>query len=107
MTRKRSGKEQKTGYNQYVTKLLPGYQTVTFCTICTPPPLPKGLVQGGRELQHPAIETGMIHLNAALVHHFFQLPIADGIRYLLTHTPKDEVPLKLAALEIHDGCFAI
>ena len=33
--------------------------------------LPKGLVQGGRALQHPAIETGMIHRNNALLHHFF------------------------------------
>ena len=49
----------------------------------------------------------MVDLNTALLHHFFQLPIADGIRYLLTHTPKDDVPLNLAALEIHDGCFAI
>ncbi len=33
--------------------------------------LPKGLVQGGCELQHPAIQTGMININAALLHHFF------------------------------------
>ena len=32
---------------------------------------------------------------------------ADGIRYIPTHTPKDNLPLKLAALEIHDCCFAI
>ena len=69
--------------------------------------LPKRLIEGGRVCKHPAIQTGMIDINAALLHHFFQLPIADGIRYLPTHTPKDEVPLKRAALEIHDGCFAI
>ena len=49
----------------------------------------------------------MIHLYTALLHHFFQLPIADGIRYIPTHTPKDDVPLELAALEIYDRRFAI
>ena len=45
MTRKCSGKEQKTAYNQYVTKLPPGYQTVTFRTICTPPPITADLTE--------------------------------------------------------------
>ena len=68
---------------------------------------PEGVLQQRRELQHPTIETGMIHLDTALLNHFFQLPVADGIPYLPTHTPKDNVPLKLAALEIHHCCFAI
>ena len=69
--------------------------------------LPKRFIERRLVFKHPAIETGMVDLHTALLHHFFQLPIADGIRYLLTHTPKDDVPLKRAALEIHDGCFAL
>src|SRR6266849_7093343 len=63
--------------------------------------LPEGLIQDRRVFEHPAIQTGMVNLNAALLHHFFQLPIADGISHIPTDTPKDDVPLELAALEIH------
>ena len=36
-----------------------------------------------------------------------QLPITNGIRYIPTHAPKDDVPLELAAFEIHDRHFAV
>src|SRR6202049_4625968 len=61
--------------------------------------LPDDLIQHGRVLEHPAIQTG-IGVNAALLHHFLQLPIADGINPIPTDTPKDDVPLELVALEI-------
>src|ERR1700694_862774 len=55
--------------------------------------LPEDLIQHGRVLEHPAIQTG-IGVNAALLHHFLQLPIADGINPIPTDTPKDDVPLE-------------
>src|ERR1700674_1847156 len=63
--------------------------------------LPDDLIQHGRVLEHPAIQTGMVDVNAAREHHFFQLPIADGISHIPTDAPKDDVPLELAALKIH------
>jgi hypothetical protein len=53
------------------------------------------------------MQTGMVNLNAALLHHFFQLPIADGISHIPTDAPKDDVPLELAALEIHHRRSAV
>jgi hypothetical protein len=49
----------------------------------------------------------MVNLNAPLLHHFFQLPIADGINHISTDAPKDDVPLELAALEIHHRRLAV
>ena len=32
--------------------------------------LPKRLIEGGRVFKHPAIETGIVNLNTARLHHF-------------------------------------
>ena len=42
----------------------------------------------------------MVDLDAALFHHFFELPIADRIRHLPTNGPQDHVTFKMAALEL-------
>jgi len=41
----------------------------------------------------------MIDFNAALCHHFFELPIADRIGHIRSDTPKNDIALELAALE--------
>jgi hypothetical protein len=63
--------------------------------------LPEDLIEHGDVLAHPAIQTGMVNLNAALLHHFFKLPMAEGIRHIPTDAPKNDVPLEPAALEIY------
>ena len=49
---------------------------------------------------------GRVIPNAALLHYFFQLPIADGIRPIPTHATQDDVPLEIAAIEIYGRRFA-
>ena len=60
----------------------------------------------GVEVDHSSLNRWVLKFTP-LLEQAFQLPVADGIRYIPTHTPKDNLPLKLAALEIHDCCFAI
>ena len=42
-----------------------------------------------------------------LLDHFFQLPVADGISYIPADAPKDDIPLKLAALKIYHCRFTV
>ena len=42
----------------------------------------------------------MVNLDAALFHHFLELPIADRIRHISTDTPQDHITFKMAALEL-------
>ena len=42
----------------------------------------------------------MVNFDAALFHHFFELPIADRIRHIPTDAPQDHVTFKMAALEL-------
>src|ERR1700682_5636656 len=52
---------------------------------------------------HPAVQAGMIDLNAALCHHLFELPIADWIGHIPSDAPQDDTTLELAAYEIDHG----
>ena len=42
----------------------------------------------------------MIHLDATLFHHLFQLAIADRILHVPAHSPQNNALLKLTAFEI-------
>lgn len=47
----------------------------------------KGLLEHRQQLDHPAMHRGMIHLDAALGHHLFQIPQAcEYATYLRTHS---------------------
>jgi hypothetical protein len=53
---------------------------------------PKGLIQQRRILEHPAVETGMVDLNASFFHHLLKLAVADRVRHIPAHTPKGRSP---------------
>jgi hypothetical protein len=42
----------------------------------------------------------VVNLHTALFHHFFKLAVADRIRHVPAGTPQDDVPFKMAALEL-------
>src|SRR5689334_5638181 len=64
----------------------------------------KGLLQQRDILQHPAIDCGMVDLDAPFFHHLLELTVADRICDVPAHAPEDDVPLKMAALKIdHRG----
>jgi len=58
------------------------------------------LLQEWGLLEDPAIERRVVDLHTALFHHFLKLAVADRIRHLPADTPQDDVPLKMAALEL-------
>jgi hypothetical protein len=43
----------------------------------------------------------MVDLDAALFHHFLELPIADRIGHIPADAPKDYLTLKMAAFELN------
>src|ERR1044072_3731142 len=51
-------------------------------------------------LQHPAIDGGMVDLDAPFFHHLLELTVADRICEVPAHAPEDDVPLKMAAFEV-------
>ena len=42
----------------------------------------------------------MVDLDASFFHHLLKLAVADRVRHIPTDTPKDDLPLKMTALEI-------
>ena len=64
----------------------------------------KDLLQQRDILQHPAIDRGMVDLDAPFFHHLLELTVADRICDVPAHAPEDDVPLKMAAFKIdHRG----
>src|SRR5205823_390870 len=64
----------------------------------------KGLLQQRDILQHPAIDRGMVDLDAPFFHHLLELTVADRICDVPAYAPEDDVPLKMAAFKIdHRG----
>ena len=45
-----------------------------------------------RILEHPAVETGMVDLDASFFHHLLELAVADRVRHIPAHTQKDDPP---------------
>ncbi len=43
----------------------------------------------------------MIDLNAPLTHHLLKLAVADRISHIPPHTPQDDIPLEVTALEVN------
>ena len=48
--------------------------------------------------QHPAIDGGVIHRDAALLHELFELAVAQGKGHLPADTGQDDVLLKVGSL---------
>ena len=46
------------------------------------------------------MKRGMINLHTTLSHHFLDLPVADRICHIPADAPQDDIPLKMAALEL-------
>jgi hypothetical protein len=51
--------------------------------------------------QHPAIDGGVIHRDAALLHELFELAVAQGKVHLPADTGQDDVLLKMGSLEVY------
>ena len=58
------------------------------------------LLQEWGILGHPPAERGVVNLHTALFHHFLELAVADRIRHVPADTPQDDIPFKMAALEL-------
>jgi hypothetical protein len=57
-------------------------------------------------LEQPAIETGMVDLDASFFHHFLELAVPDRVHHTLPRAPEDDLTLKMTAFEIdHRGAF--
>jgi len=50
---------------------------------------PKLLLQQRDVLEHPAVECGVVNLDAVLFHHFLELAIADRIRHVPADRPQE------------------
>jgi hypothetical protein len=59
------------------------------------------LIQQRDVFDDPTIERGMVDLDAALFHHFLELPIADRIGHIPADAPQDYLTLKMAAFELN------
>jgi hypothetical protein len=42
----------------------------------------------------------MVDLNTSFFHHLLELAVADRVRHIPAHAPKDDLPLKMTAFEI-------
>src|SRR6266850_839319 len=84
---------------------FPTYADVGFIHPPTHPHRPLTAMERGLELgtvfQHPAIDGGVIHRDAALLHELFELVVAQGIRHVPADTGQDDVLLKMGSLEVH------
>jgi hypothetical protein len=57
----------------------------------------------GTVFQHPAIDGGMIHGDATLLHKLFELTAAQGIGHISVDVREDDVLLEVSAFETdHD-----
>ena len=61
---------------------------------------PKGCLQLRRELLEPAVNIGMINLDAALADHFLQVSLAEGISQIPTHTKQDNVFFEAVSFKV-------
>jgi hypothetical protein len=57
--------------------------------------------QGGTVFDDPALDSGVIYRNPALLHQFFDMPIAQGIRDGPAHTHQDNILGEMGPLEAH------
>ena len=64
------------------------------------PPFLESRLQLRGELLNPAINAGMIHVDAPLGHPFFQVPVAQWIREVPTDTGQDDVSFETVAFEV-------
>jgi hypothetical protein len=66
-------------------------------------PFQKAASRGGRKLLDPAVDVRMIDLDAALFHHFLQVPIAEWIGQIPAHTEQDNVFFYAVSFEVDHG----
>src|SRR5512144_3090540 len=62
--------------------------------------LPESGFQLRSKLLDPAVNVGMIDLDATLLHHFLQIPVAQRISQIPTSTEQDEVFFEAVAFEV-------
>jgi hypothetical protein len=55
-------------------------------------------------LHNPAVNGGVIHVDATLEHQFFDMAGAQRIRHIPAHTHENDVLWKMGALEAHHPC---
>jgi hypothetical protein len=57
---------------------------------------------------HPAIQRGVIQINATLFHHLFQIAIADAVFAIPPHRAQDNLAHKMPPFEItaHPVCLS-
>jgi hypothetical protein len=57
---------------------------------------------------NPAIQRGVIQINATLCHHLFQIAIADAVFAIPPHRPQDDLAHKVPPFEIaaHPVCLS-
>jgi hypothetical protein len=61
---------------------------------------PKGCLQLWREFLDPAVNVGMVNFDAALFHHFLQVPVAERISQIPTHTEQDNLFFEAVSFEV-------
>jgi len=67
----------------------------------------EGRFQLRGKLLNPAVNPGMIHVDAPPRQHFFQVPVAQGVRQVPPNTRQDEVSFKAVASKVdHAGSQA-
>ena len=68
---------------------------------------PTALLQFGCAALHPAVDRGVIDVQPALEHHFFQITIAERIAHVPAYTQKNDIGLEMTPCErgllAHDG----
>src|SRR5215210_4429289 len=68
--------------------------------------VPKGRLQERRKLLDPAVDVRMIDLDAALFHHFLQVPIAERIGQIPAYAEQNDVFLDAMSFEVDHGCLS-
>jgi hypothetical protein len=60
---------------------------------------PTVLLQFGCVALYPAVDRGVIDVQPALEHHFFQITIAERIAHVLAYAQKNDIGLKMTPFE--------
>lgn len=70
--------------------------------VITPVP-PQSLFHLRRVMLHPAIDSGVVDIDAAFFHHLFKSPVADAVLAVPTNTLEDNLTLEVAPFEVVHG----
>lgn len=67
--------------------------------VVTPVP-PESLFHLGSIVLDPAVDGGMVHLDTALCHHFFEVAVANAVLAIPADTLEDNLTLEMAPFEV-------